>query len=215
MEEVLRQILEELQSQGTPAWLEALRITAPMLGGLLAAAVGFYAVHQANATQRETLKTSSDVQFELHRRERRTAWRRERYGELLSAFGEYLGALRSMNAALDLWMTARIAQEAQADAREKFIAASEQYREVDLSSRVLTAVVQVADEDVAKQASKITADANEQSRLAIALGVALAAQGDVAQMGEQGEKLKRLSAETSASIYDLNRRVEALISEGG
>ena len=217
MEELLRQILEELRTDSTNDWLETLKVLAPLIGGLLAALVGAVAVLQANTTQRAAMKATAAAQAEFGRTERRTAWRQERYGLLLAALGEYLGALRSMNLALDS-LTRTFAssgddEAAKTSAISEFAAAAKNFREVNMGSRILNAAVQVADENVANLAQQIADKLYRASGRSVAVGASAQLPRDEQILNEEAAALMKLQEDTNALIYALNQRVEDLISE--
>jgi hypothetical protein len=207
VEELLRQILEELRHQGTPWWVEVLRSVVPIVSGGLVAAIGFFAVHQQNKTHRETLKETTAAQAELHRTERLTAWRHERYGELSAAFGEFHGAVRSMNRALNM------AGQDQA-AQDRLLAALNRFIQVDLNSRILVASVQVADKDVAERAHKLADEYYVASGQLVGMAAVARLPDDEKRLGEEFDRLKKRLDQSSDMRYELNRRIEKLISEG-
>ncbi len=195
---------------------DVLRTVLPFVGGVVVAGIGYYAVHQQNRTQRETLRETTASQAEQQRHERLTAWRRERYGELSAAFGEFQGALRSMNLALH-FMLVSFAGDDQArrdHTREQFLAASDRFERVYLNSRLLEASVQVADKDVAQLAGKIVDTLYQASRYSVAFGSRLRLPDDEQLLNQEEVRLQKLLVDTTDLIYDLNRRIENLISAG-
>ncbi|MCH8065124.1 MAG: hypothetical protein IIC90_04790 [Chloroflexi bacterium] len=208
MEELLRQILEELRADDSPAWwLEVLRTVGPLVGGALVAAIGFFAVHQQNVTQRDNLKQTIAAQAVHRRAERLTAWRRERYGELLAAFGEYHASVRRMNLALNLPVLDPAAQERLRDSLEHFMS-------VNSSSRILQASMQVADKEVAELAQKLADEYYNASRQLVAMGITAQLPRDEKALDEAQSAVQKQIDESSERRYGLNRRIERLISEG-
>ncbi len=208
MEELLRQILEELRADDSPVWwLEVLRIVGPLIGGALVAAIGFFAVHQQNVTQRDNLKQTNAAQAAQQRAERLTAWRHERYGELLAALGEFHAAVRRMNLALNSYAPDPAAKEHLRASLEHFI-------RVDTSSRILQAAMQVADKEVAELAQKLANDYHSASGQLVSLGITAGHSPDEKALGEAFQETKAQLDKTSEQRYDLNRRIETLISEG-
>lgn len=208
MEELLRQILEELRADDSPAWwLEVLRILGPLAGGALVAGIGFFAVHQQNKTQRETLDKTTTAQADQQRMDRLTDWRRERYGELLAAFGEFYAAVRGLNAA--------ITSGGQDQARQERIAsASNHLHEVNRSSRLLQAASKVADREIDELARHLVSEYYSASGNLIALGITAQLPRDENVLLEASRALARRMEESSERIYELNRRIEELISAG-
>lgn len=208
MEELLRQILEELRDQDGPVWwLEVLRIIGPLVGGALVAAIGFFAVHQQNVTQRENLKLTTEAEADRQRQERLTAWRRERYGELLAAFGEFHAAVRRMNLALSSGSTDQAAQE-------RMVAAAQHFLDVNHSGRILQATMQVADKEVAERAQQLADDYYNASRQLVAMGVSAELARDATSLRKAYDLIKQQVEKSSERRYDLNKRIETLISQG-
>lgn len=207
VEELLRQILEELRDQDGPAWwLEVLRTVGPLVSGALVAAIGFFAVYQQNVTQRENLKLTTTAQADQQRRERLTAWRRERYGELLAAFGEFHAAVRRMNLALS-GGTDQAAQQ-------RITRAAQHFLDVNLRGRIVQVSMQVADKEVAEQAHQLADEYYDASRQLLAMGITAQLPRDEKALGEAYRAIKKQIDESKARRYDLNRRIERLISEG-
>ena len=99
-EELLRQILQELESQSGLSWLEALIFIIPALGalvgGLAAAWVGHQAAKRAYDSQIEAVALASQAEKENLVTTRLSTWRNRRYMELQDALAEYIDALSSM-----------------------------------------------------------------------------------------------------------------------
>ncbi|MEX1255043.1 MAG: hypothetical protein WEE64_11960 [Dehalococcoidia bacterium] len=185
---------------------EVLRTLVPLVSGVVVALIGFYAVHEQNRTQRETLDKTTTAQGDHQRRERLTAWRRERYGELLAAFGEFHAAVRRMNLALS-GGTDRAAQD-------RMVAAAQHFLDVNLSSRILETSMQVADKQVAELAQKLADDYYNSSRQLFALGITAQLPRDEKVLREAYDATRKQFDESSERRYDLNRRIENVISAG-
>jgi hypothetical protein len=166
----------------------------PFVSGIVVASVGYFAVHQQNKTQRATLKETTASQAEQQRRERLTAWRRERYGELLAAFAEYRGTVRSMSRVWDFTGPDQASQERMKVTLEHFM-------EVDLSSRV------------AELAERLADGYYKASRQLI---VAITAQlpRDEKALGEAHNASRKQFDELNERRYELNQLIEKLISAG-
>ncbi|MCH8051538.1 MAG: hypothetical protein IIC86_05925 [Chloroflexi bacterium] len=204
MEELLRQILEELQNQdSTPWWLEVLRIIGPLVGGALVAAIGFFAVHQQNVTQRENMKLTTEAEADQQRRERLTKWREARYGELMAAFGEFYSALGRMN----LVLATTTNQDTKKAAIKFFV-------EVLDSGRILQAATQVADKEVAELAEYLAVQYQAASKQLIKEGAKITGLSELGGLQAAYLAIRKEVDESADSRYQLNRRIEQLISEG-
>ena len=185
---------------------DVLRTLVPLVSGVIIALIGFYAVHQQNTTQRENLKVTTKAQAEQQRLERLTAWRRDRYGELLAAFAEFHAAVRRMNLALSGGT-----DEA---AQHRMIAAAQHLLDVKLSGRILQAAMQIAEKGVAELAQGLADEYYNASRQLVAMGITAQLPRDAQALDEAYATIKKQIDESSLRVYDLNRRIEQLISEG-
>ncbi len=205
MEELLRQILEELQGQDSTAWwLEVLRINGPLVGGALVAAIGFFAVHQQNVTQRENMKLTTAAEADERRRARLTDWRHERYGQLLAALGEFQAALRRMTLVLG---------NKNASGGERRAAALH-FIDVNHSGRILEAAMQLADKEVAELAQQLADNYYGASKQLVEMSIAAQLPKDEEALREAYLVAKKQIDDSNERAYDLNRRIEQLISEG-
>ena len=99
-EELLRQILQEFQSQSGTSWQDVLQLAIPAVVGLVAglagAAVGIYSVRRSSASQLEALRIATDADLKKISLERRLDLSRDRYMELQNALAEFIAALDNM-----------------------------------------------------------------------------------------------------------------------
>ena len=185
---------------------DVVKTLVPLVSGLAIALIGFYAVHQQNDTQRENLKLTTEAQAEQQRLERLTAWRRDRYGELLAAFAEFYAAVRRMNLALS--------SGTDQAAQDRMVAAAQHLLDVNLSGRILQAAMQVADKGAAELAQGLAGEYYNASRQLVAMGITAQLPRDGQALDDAYATIKKQIDESSQRVYDLNRRIEQLISEG-
>ena len=99
-EELLRRILQEIQSQSGTSWQDVLLLLIPALVGLVVgisgAAVAIYTVKRSSDGQVEGLRLTAESDYKKISLERRLDLRRERYMELQDALAEFIAALDSM-----------------------------------------------------------------------------------------------------------------------
>ena len=95
-EELLRQILQELQSQSGTNWLDFLQLMIPaivgLLAGILGAGVGIYSVKRSSESQLHALRLTTKADVDKISLERSLDWRRDRYLELQNALAEFIAA---------------------------------------------------------------------------------------------------------------------------
>lgn len=185
---------------------DVLRTLLPFVGGVIVAGIGYYAVHQQNRTQRETLKETRASQAEMQRRERLTAWRRERYGELLAAFAEFRAAVRRMNLAV----TGGTDQAAQ----DRIVTAAQHFLDVNLRGRIVQAADQVANKHVAELAERLADGYFNASRQLVAMGITAQLPRDEKALGEAYDVSRKQFDGLNERRYELNQLIEKLISEG-
>lgn len=188
---------------------DVLKTVVPLVSGIIIALIGFYAVRQQNFTQRENLKLTMAAQVEQQRAERLAAWRRERYGQLLTAIAEFHAAVRRLNLSLNSG-AGRVDQEVQ----DRIANAARHFLDVNLSSRILEASMQVADKDVAELAHQLADEYYTASAQLVALAITLAeGRADPKAVDHAYQEIKTQIDKSSERRYDLNRRIEMLISE--
>ena len=85
---------------------------------------------------------------------------------------------------------------------------------MNLSSRILRASTQVADKEVAELAQRLADEYYNASRQLVAMGITAQLPRDEKALDEAYDVIKKQIAESSERRYDLNRRIERLISAG-
>ncbi len=185
---------------------DVLTTLVPLASAVLVAMISAFAIGQQNKTQRENLKLTTEAQADHQRTERLTAWRRERYGELLAAIGEFHAAVRRMNLSLS-GGTDRAAQD-------RMVAAAQHFLDVNLGGRILQAAMQVADKEVAEGAQRLADEYYNASRQLVSMGITAQLPRDEQPLDEAYQAIKTQIDESSERRYDLNRRIENLISAG-
>ncbi|MCH7698647.1 MAG: hypothetical protein IH865_06895 [Chloroflexi bacterium] len=167
-EELLRQILQELQSQSGTSWLDVLQFMIPaltgLLGGLLAAGVGFYAVKRSSESQMETVRLTTEADVAKISIERRLEWRREGYMDLQKALAEFIAALDSLLVAKGNHAGSVFQGD---EPNEKlyltiYDTCRERFENVRSSGRLSECGFKVADQEIGNQVRALTADAMKQ-----------------------------------------------------
>ncbi len=201
--------------------LEGISVVGSVVVGGLGAATGIVSVVLGSKTQLETIRRTADAQVAQQRQERLAAWRRERYGELLAAVGEFYAAVRSLNLAQNALTRGLLAEgDLGEKARARYAAAREHYHEIDASGRILAASVQVADGDLAAMAQKIADIYRSASFTLLAVDVIFSVRhggGDAdrrANLERAEARAREQLAQAKDLTHELNRRIEHLISAG-
>ena len=153
-EELLRQILQEIQSQSGTSWQDVLMLSIPALGGLiaglLAASIGFYAVWHGG---RSELKK---ISFE-----RRLNLRRDRYMELQNALAEFIAGLDIMLEA-DRRYAATVFKgyENKADYLDIYNACKTRAEEIRSSGRLSESRLKIGDQEIGDLVFALSHDAD-------------------------------------------------------
>ncbi len=166
-EELLRQILQEIQSQSGTSWLEFLQLFIPaivgLVGGLAGAAVGFYAVKRSSESQLAAVRLTTQADVDKISIERRLEWRRERYLTLIDALAEYIAALDYM---LDAeWRYAVAVFDASGNEQRysaTYDACRDRFEEIRSSGRLSEARLKIGDKDIGKAILTLAIEAEQQ-----------------------------------------------------
>ena len=167
-EELLRQILQEIQSQSGTSWQDVLLLSIPALVGLFVglsgAAVAIYTVKRSSDNQLETLRLTTQAEVDKISLERRLDLRRDRYMELQNALAEFIAAADRM---LDAKLRHAVAIFAgDATNQKDYLAIYENCRinfeTVRSSGRLSEGRLKIGDQEIGHAVSMLAKDAERQ-----------------------------------------------------